>query len=499
MEARDLQEAFRLCEEAENYGHSPIEISAQGAEIVVISDLHLAAGRMADGRFTGTENFFADSALYRFVHTILARLDGRPAILVINGDMVDFLRITELPQTDGEFTYWQDLLQELGIAKTTEQLKNSFSNWKERTFGLKTDDFKSVWKLDKCLRGHPKFFLALAEWMENGNRIIISKGNHDLEWYWRSVRNCLRLALARRLCALLERKDIHLSPTEALAQRISKCLLFVDDAMIIDRTFYIEHGHRYDKYTDVVGRPLLSKSELNIPFGSFFNRYLLNQVELDYPYVDNVRPSQNILPLLIRQRFFTALKLLFYHFPFMLLIIPKRYFRYMFGQVAVLALAILVPLAVGVFYLLASTPKLEHSFPSLPGMNWPGSSLAKSFASMAASYFLARIVAYFQLSEPSSLSADAMKIFARQPVYQLITMGHTHNPDQVVKDGRWFYNTGTWIPIVELDTAQIRADRTYTFLHFRRQADSGELIPTVVERWDDEAERAEALVIIAEK
>jgi len=90
-----------------------------------------------------------------------------------------------------------------------------------------------------------------------------------------------------------------------------------------------------------------------------------------------------------------------------------------------------------------------------------------------------------------------MKIFAANPQYQLITMGHTHNPDQRLKDGRWFYNTGTWIPIVETDTAEIRDDQTYTFLHFRRH-ESGQLTPTVVERWDDEAARAEALIMVSD-
>jgi hypothetical protein len=49
---------------------------------------------------------------------------------------------------------------------------------------------------------------------------------------------------------------------------------------------------------------------------------------------------------------------------------------------------------------------------------------------------------------------------------------------------------------VELSTAEVRADRTYTFLHFRRSL-SGELLPAVVERWDDEAGRAEELLIIS--
>lgn len=497
METKDLQEVFRRCEEAENYGNPLVNISANGAEIVVISDLHLAAGRMLDGRFAGTENFFADSSLYRFIHTMLARLEGRRAILVINGDVVDFLRIIEHPQSEQDFRDWQSLLQELGIVKSIQQLQESFNNKKEKTFGLKTDDYKSAWKLDKCVRGHPKFFLALTEWIESGNQIIISKGNHDLEWYWRTVRNCMRLVLAKKLCAMLQRKDPNLSLTDVLTQRIAGNLLFIDDAMVIDETFYIEHGHRYDKYTNVVGKPLLNKDELNIPFGSFFNRYLLNKVELNYPYADNVRPAQNVLPLLIRERFYVAIKLLLYHVPFTLLIIPKRYYRYMFGQVAVLAAAIGIPLVLSLLYLFASFPKLGSQFHSLPGMSGQGSSLTISFASMAASYFLGRIVAYFQLTEPTGLDVPAMKIFDSHPAYQLITMGHTHNPDQRLKDGRWFYNTGTWIPIVETDTAEIRDDKTYTFLHFRRHQ-SGQLQPAVVERWDDEAERAEALVMISD-
>ncbi|HET9284806.1 MAG TPA: hypothetical protein VFR24_22885 [Candidatus Angelobacter sp.] len=496
METNNFQEAFRCCEEAENYGDPLVRISANGAEIIVISDLHLASGRMLDGRYAGTENFFADSSLYRFIHAMLSRLQGKRAILVINGDVVDFLRIIELPQGEQAFRDWQSLLQELGIAKSVQELQSSFDR-KEKMFGLKTDDYKSVWKLDKCVRGHPKFFLALAEWIGAGNQIIISKGNHDLEWYWRTVRNGLRLMLAKKLYGVLQRKEPNLSLTDILTQRIAPNLRFIDDAMIIDETFYIEHGHRYDKFTNVVGKPLLNRSELNIPFGSFFNRYLLNQVELNYPYTDNVRPSQNVLPLLIRERFFVAMKLLLYHVPFLLRIIPKRYYRYMFGQVAVLAAAIFIPLVLGVLYLFAAFPQLASHLHFLPGMSMQGSSLAKSFASMAAAYFLGRIVAYFQLSEPSALDVPAMKIFAANPHYQLITMGHTHNPDQRLKDDRWFYNTGTWIPIVETDTAEIRDDKTYTFLHFRRHQ-SGQLTPTVVERWDDEAARAEALIMVSD-
>src|SRR5215472_124282 len=120
METNNCQEAFRRCEEAENYGDPLVKISAQGAEIVVISDLHLASGRMQDGRYAGTENFFADGSLYRFIHAMLGRLQGKRAILVINGDVVDFLRIVELPQGEQDFKDWQALLLEVGIIKSIQ-------------------------------------------------------------------------------------------------------------------------------------------------------------------------------------------------------------------------------------------------------------------------------------------------------------------------------------------------------------------------------------------
>ena len=40
-------------------------------------------------------------------------------------------------------------------------------------------------------------------------------------------------------------------------------------------------------------------------------------------------------------------------------------------------------------------------------------------------------------------------------------MGHTHDPDQFQIDGKWFYNTGTWIPILGTSSAELRRDRMF--------------------------------------
>ena len=89
---------------------------------------------------------------------------------------------------------------------------------------------------------------------------------------------------------------------------------FIADAAVFDDEFYIEHGHRYDRRNTVLGEKVLDGGEeLNIPFGSFFSRYLINHIELAFPFFDNVRPNESLLPLLVRERFFLALRLLFRH------------------------------------------------------------------------------------------------------------------------------------------------------------------------------------------
>ena len=77
-----------------------------------------------------------------------------------------------------------------------------------------------------------------------------------------------------------------------LRTRVLPLVYFVDDSITFDGTFYIEHGHKLDKYTEIVGKPVLPNSvELNIPFGSFLNRYLLDRLELVYPFLDKYLPQ----------------------------------------------------------------------------------------------------------------------------------------------------------------------------------------------------------------
>jgi hypothetical protein len=58
-----------------------------------------------------------------------------------------------------DYDEWQKILQQVQINKTIEELKASFTE-DEKVYGFKTDDFKSIWKLEKVIEGHEKVFLA---------------------------------------------------------------------------------------------------------------------------------------------------------------------------------------------------------------------------------------------------------------------------------------------------------------------------------------------------
>jgi len=471
-----------------------VAYSFDGKDIFVISDLHLGTGFDANLNYTGNENFFADMSFRRFLAHTATRHQTSPALLVINGDLVDFLRICDLPQTEQEFEQWSAILSKTGIVKTVNQLRDAISK-KERTFGLKTDDYKSIWKLYRCAEGHKPVFESLASWLFQGHKLVITKGNHDLEWYWKPVRDYLCLWLAE--CIADKNGG---TAEDALVTFVFANLLFVDDKVIIDHKIYIEHGHRYENFTNVDGPPVLkNQTELNLPFGSFFNRYLINRIELAYPFVDNVRPSENILSVLLRERFPLAVKVLFYYVPLTLLIIPKRQYKYALRYLFQFLLLIVLPIAVTVAAFLILHP-VKLSFDSPKAIVSTILSTLGNLAFLILSYFLGRLLAMLQLSSPDNLFKNADAAFEKHPDITVATFGHTHDPEQRDNSAKTkrYYNTGTWIPIFETDAAAIRPDRTYTYLHLVRDGEKA-IAQTCLMRWNDDAGRADEMILMDRK
>jgi len=518
--------------ESEPVRTEPIKYETDKEEIYVVSDLHIASGRNDVGIYKGTENFFADDSFYRFLE-FTGKKKGN-ALLIINGDIFDFLRVTDFPgkvkkvrpskkfkylfkgvflknhepdedTVKDEFEKWKDELVKVGINKTKDELENSISK-KEEIYGLQTDDFKTIYKFMKIKHGHPEFFKALSEWLENGNKLLILKGNHDLEICRLAVRNYLRLTLAEEIHNKNKNRNIE----DILTGTILPQITFIDDSVEINKDFYVEHGHRYDKYCMVLGSQVLKNSEqINIPFGSFFNRYLINRAELFYPFLDNVRPSGNLLPMLFKENFSLGLKILFHHIPLLIRILFTnfRYMRFMFNKVFWIVMAIIIPVGLFIYFNQSLIGLISGDISKIQEAGGIGGFIitqAKNLILLFLSYIFARIVSWFQLTEPSSLNKPAEKRF-KGTEYRISTMGHTHNPGEYKFDvdnkKRRFYNTGTWIPVIETSTGEVREDKTYTFLHLKREAD-GKIQPAndgLLQRWNDDAGRAELQVLVERK
>jgi len=408
-----------------------------------------------------------------------------------------------IPKTDEDFTEWAGILADIGTSQNIIAGLRKCISKKEIKFGLKTHDYKSVWKVHVAVKGHENAFEALAWWLAQGHKLIIVKGNHDLELYWLAVRNYLRLVFAERVAKMRSQTVTH-----SLLQSVLPNVTFIDDSVVIDKQIYIEHGHRYDKFTTVLGKPTIGKhnEEINIPFGSFFNRYLVNKLELKYPFYDNVRPQDNIIHMLMRDDFFMGLKVLFYYLPFAIRMVRKRYLKYMLKPLSGYLFALGIPLLIALFLwgnrLLAMYNSLSSNAPQTTTMlgiaeNY-GVGLLKDTAVLFLGYLLSRFIAHVQLDEPGSLLDPGKAKLRENKQYRCVTMGHTHNPEQYEEDGRWYINTSTWIPVIESDSAALREDKTYAVLSLQRDA-NGLFNVLPLQRWNDAAGRIEQLTIVEGK
>jgi UDP-2,3-diacylglucosamine pyrophosphatase LpxH len=223
--------------------------------VLAISDLHLGCD-LRPGQNLNTPRA-ADQALVSFLDWHAANRTGRkPWCLILNGDIVDFVAITIVPD-------------HAGFEISDE----------ERELGLAPSEPKCVWKLRRTAQRHPAVFDALARFVQKGNSLHIIRGNHDAEWRWPAVQ-----AELRRL--LIERADVRSAATR---RRFERTVQFHDWFYLEPGFLWAEHGHAHDHYSvqgdffaDHGGA--LAEQEMQLPLSSKVLRYFVNryneQVEL---------------------------------------------------------------------------------------------------------------------------------------------------------------------------------------------------------------------------
>jgi UDP-2,3-diacylglucosamine pyrophosphatase LpxH len=492
-------------------------------DIIVVSDLHLGRGKNPlTGRYHRLEAFFYDDDFHHFCSDLVrdARERNGQFKLVLNGDTFDLLRIE--PEPD---------------------LTNSRGH-RARYAPALTPEEAAV-TLRHILDGHPMFVRGLAEILAAGHEVVLLPGNHDPEVQWEPVREELRRAVVAELTRTGGWGSGGVEEAGAAVERLSFESWFHHEPGRI----WIEHGCQYDpenafKYH--LRRRMLDlpdqihRAEVDLPLGTFFQRYLYNSFGSITFIVPNSRSNFRYFRWLLLNQPRLLARVATVHGPFFLQVLrrlakipPSEEALRQRHEAELSDLVVASP--VGERLHMIDALKQAHSSAAIVVRQFLGRIIKATGYVILAAFFAAALwflgfqaistmqagfgfkavlfltlnflflvsavgAAAFFLLRPPSMGEDprarraAAKIagLARVPI---VTFGHTH--DEVIArldvDGgsAWYYNTGTWIAVFAADSLLPRERVQYTFLRVRGHR--GELM-----HWSPGRREAAPVVLLEE-
>lgn len=503
----------------------------------IVSDFHLAEGRNPrTRRISRLENFFGDHAFERLLEHLRARADrdGTRWTLVFNGDLIDFLRITSIPDPAS---------MPQGFPRITST---------KTKYGLGTSPAESKWQMERAVEGHPVFFRALASFLLAGQEVVIIPGNHDVNWFWPEVRYRffeLMEELLRDVCPAGPGSEAALS---AALDRIE----MRSWSLFVPGLLYVEHGNQYDAANAFRNylHPLLmdpdspvDRYELDLPFGSFFVRYFFNKVEMQSPAAPNYRHAASYLYTLWRRHFYASWNVVRSYFPYFFRTIRKvrsrrdprdrdirenhlRMVRRLGDEYGTpeaiekiddlqeapayenkmdFLLAILerplrkLAMALGGILLLSFVWSLLAGGVLRSDMN----PVLRTTLSLILNYgFILTGIALLILvlrpsgegssyreADPRVLRRKAARI-ARLLDVRYVVFGHCHQEDvwPLPQTSGWYFNTGTWIPVIDEEHETVRPAVQFPVLLIER----GE---ATLMRWDDARGALEEAPLLEER
>ena len=455
-------------------------------KILIASDLHLNVGQDPEtGTYSLVENFLAGNSFARWLEYYRNQA-VKSALLVLNGDIFDFDRVTDIPESDPDFTAWSEYLTQLGETKSPRELRISISSVEKR-YGLRTNDYKTAWKLMRIFSGHMTFFKALAGWISAGGRLIFVKGNHDLELHWPLAKKAIRMELIKQ---------------GAGEDQVKQSVAFCAEGFIIGNV-YIDHGQQYEEMTAVEGDPVLKKKpdQIKLSLGSFINRYCVNKIERLDPFIDNIKPVTNALLALLRTRPLTVFKIYFWAWRLMCRALVMRR---IFNSASLLVLAGLIIPVVALILLVVwlVSPEVRTIVDSwIPTWLQVGGIIGGLLFPAILPYLVGAVKevisqmpclrAKNQLSDRVKKKLDS--VFARYTpgakVYA--AMGHTHEQDILKLAAapleQYYVNSGTWVPLWPEHRRDLIGQTKYSFISF--DSDKEGVYTQHSLQWDDQAEQ----------
>jgi len=220
---------------------------------IVVSDLHLSAGRAAEGN--PLEDFGSDREFAAFLDKIVAESDhdGSEVELIVNGDAFEMLQVPNVEAFDPTRLY----------------LPKQYHSSSEADSAL---------KMAIVIAGHRPFLKALGRFIQAASPrryVTFIKGNHDLNLHWCTVQDLVRQAMG--------------------ATGAKASLLAFEERCVSREGIYVEHGNQYAEAVDRIedmeephdhDRP----GQLAIPPGSWFVMDVFNQVEREKYWIDGIKP-----------------------------------------------------------------------------------------------------------------------------------------------------------------------------------------------------------------
>lgn len=269
-------------------------------DLFILSDLHLSAGVSPETQRTSRlETFFYDREFANLVDRVIVNASARrrPTILLLNGDIFDFLAVVQVPPAEER--------ARLGLTLTR----------RERKYGMDSEPAKDAWKMRRIVRGHPEFLSALLRFVACGHVVHLNRGNHDVELFWPEVRE----AFYEEVTALAAQVQPRLS-----AEQIRDGVRFHEWFYYEPGRIWVEHGHQYEASNSfryllsptIVKRRSAAQQTLDLPTGSQFVRYVYNRFKLVDPYSTQVFTLEQYLDIISRYNVVDLAKALLVHFPF---------------------------------------------------------------------------------------------------------------------------------------------------------------------------------------
>lgn len=238
--------------------------------ILVISDLHLSAGKTIKGKRNLLEDFHYDNELVDFLNYYSAGdYENVEVELVINGDFLDFLAVPYVEFYDDEF-------------------------WSETA---------ALAKLRMIMSAHLGVLEALKRFLSKPlKKVVYIIGNHDAEFVFDSLKEEFLTFFGEF------RKNIILSNSISTHVPVK--------GVCIQHGHQYERAHEFDQENSVI-ETLNGEKYFIPPWGSYYVTNVINKYKQERSFINSVRPIKHfIIHGILFDTFFTIRFILsnFYYF-----------------------------------------------------------------------------------------------------------------------------------------------------------------------------------------